>query len=48
MLIQRGVPIVFATGYDELLLSRPYIGVPRCQKPVDKPALLEMLARALP
>src|SRR5690349_13470992 len=24
-LIERGVPVVFVTGYDELLLQRPYI-----------------------
>ena len=42
-LIARGVPIVFATGYDELLVHRPYIGLPLCQKPIDKPALLKLL-----
>jgi DNA-binding response OmpR family regulator len=47
VLIGRGVPIVFATGYDELLLQRPYLGLPRCQKPIDKPALLKTLQAAL-
>src|SRR5438105_893843 len=42
-LIARGVPIVFATAYDELLLSRPYVGLPRCQKPIDKVALVKVL-----
>src|SRR5438552_4232349 len=36
VLIERGVPVVFATGYDELLMATPYIGLPRCQKPIDK------------
>src|ERR1700757_4118740 len=40
-LIARSVPIVFATGYDELLMHRPYLGLPRCQKPIDKQALLK-------
>ena len=46
-LIARGVPIVFATGYDELLMQRPYIGRPICQKPIDKPALLTALQAAI-
>jgi CheY-like chemotaxis protein len=47
VLIARAVPIVFTTGYDELLLQRPYIGLPRCPKPLDKEALLQVLTRAL-
>lgn len=46
-LIGRGVPVVFATGYDELLMAKPYIGLPRCQKPIDKPALVRLLASAI-
>jgi two-component SAPR family response regulator len=46
-LIERGVPIVFVTGYDELLMQRPYIGLPRCPKPLDKEALLRVLAREI-
>ena len=42
-LIERRVPIVFATGYDELLMHRPYIGLPRFQKPIDKASLLQVL-----
>lgn len=46
-LIERAVPIVFATGYDELLMQRPYIGRPRCPKPLDKDALLRALLREM-
>jgi CheY-like chemotaxis protein len=46
-LLERGVPVVFATGYDELLVERSYIGLPRCRKPIDKPALLELLQSLL-
>jgi CheY-like chemotaxis protein len=46
-LIALNVPIVFATGYDELLMQRPYIGLPRCQKPLDKEALARVLASAI-
>src|SRR5437762_820968 len=42
-LIEQCVPIVFATGYDELLMHRSYIGLPRCQKPIDKASLLQVL-----
>ena len=47
LLIEPKVPVVFATGYDELLMARPYIGIPRCQKPIDKAALAKMLAQAM-
>jgi CheY-like chemotaxis protein len=46
-LIAQGVPIVFATGYDELVMHRPYIGLPRCQKPIDKAALARVLQVAM-
>src|SRR3954470_5213633 len=46
-LIALGVPIVFATGYDELLMAKPYIGLPRCQKPIDKMALARLLSSAI-
>ena len=33
-LIERGVPIVFATGYDRDVIAPPYRAIPRCEKPV--------------
>ena len=42
-----GVPLVFASGYDALVMATPYIGLPLCQKPVDKPDLARMLATAI-
>jgi CheY-like chemotaxis protein len=44
-LIERGIPIVFATGYEELLLDRKYVGLPRCPKPIDQAALVAVLRR---
>lgn len=44
-LLARGVPIVFATGYEELLLHRPYIGIPRCSKPYDTASLVALLRK---
>ena len=46
-LLALDVPIVFTTGYDELLMARAYVGLPRCQKPIDKEALAKMLVRIL-
>ncbi len=40
---ERGVPFVFATGYDEWILPDAYREAPRCGKPVD----IRMLARLL-
>ncbi len=47
VLVERGVPIVFATGYDELLMQRAYLNLPRCPKPLDKEALLRVLVREI-
>lgn len=32
----RGVPFVFASGYDAALMPPEYADVPRCGKPIDK------------
>lgn len=44
-LLARGVPIVFATGYEELLLQRSYLGIPRCPKPYDQAELVGVLQK---
>jgi CheY-like chemotaxis protein len=46
-LIAMGVPIVFTTGYDELLLSKSYVALPRCGKPIDRQLLLRLLSAAM-
>lgn len=43
-LAARGVPFMFATGYDQATVPAAYRGVPRWEKPFDP----ESLARALP
>ena len=40
----RGVPFVFATGYDRAVVPAAYHGVPRWEKPFDP----DLLVRALP
>ena len=41
----RGVPFVFATGYDAWIIPDAYAEVPRCEKPVDTRAVARMLMR---
>jgi CheY-like chemotaxis protein len=44
-LAARGLPYIFATGYDATAIPEPYSQVPRCEKPVDKAQLARLLAR---
>lgn len=46
-LIARGVPFVFATGYDAWVVPDAYAGVPRCEKPYDAAALARALKRQM-
>lgn len=39
----RGVPFVFATGYDRTVIPAPYAAVPHCEKPVDAAHVLAAL-----
>lgn len=41
----RGVPFVFATGYDAGAIPPAYAATPRCEKPVDRGQLVRLLAR---
>ncbi|MDB5473411.1 MAG: chemotaxis protein CheY [Devosia sp.] len=43
----RGVPFVLSTGYDRSLIPPHLADAPRCEKPVDPVALVDMLARYL-
>jgi CheY-like chemotaxis protein len=36
---ERGVPFIFATGYDACIIPETYVEVPRIEKPVDIRAL---------
>jgi CheY-like chemotaxis protein len=42
-LVARGVPFVFATGYDRAIVPPHYTHTPRCEKPVDKLKLMRLL-----
>lgn len=43
-LIARGVPFVFATGYDAASIPPRYAGVARCEKPVEPARVAQLLA----
>lgn len=44
LLTERGVPFVFATGYDAIAIPATYAWAPRCEKPVDTIQLIRWLA----
>lgn len=46
-LARRGVPFVFATGYDQAALPERYAAVRRLEKPFEPPAVLRELGRLL-
>lgn len=45
-LIARGVPVVFATGYDQFVLPERLAGVPHLEKPISFEALRRLLHRS--
>src|SRR5262249_51169600 len=47
VLMSAGVPIVFATGYDDLVVGKPYMDVPLIEKPIDHRRLADVLATAI-
>ena len=49
-LLDRGLPVIFTTGYDATVLPEPLQGAPCLQKPLDWRALIAMVRReaALP
>jgi two-component SAPR family response regulator len=46
VLMSRGVPFVFTTGYDACVIPKLYADVPRCDKPVDEQRLIRVLCEA--
>ena len=46
VLLARGVPVVFATGYDASAIPARYAGVGRCEKPVEPARIARALALA--
>jgi CheY-like chemotaxis protein len=44
-LLARGVPFVFATGYDSGVVPHRYCGIVRCEKPVEPDEVARALMR---
>ena len=47
-LLERGVPVVLATGYDAGALPKAYARLPRCEKPTSGRDLIRALAAQRP
>jgi CheY-like chemotaxis protein len=45
LLMQRGTPFVFTTGYDLSSIPSRYTHVPRCEKPVSIAEVIQTIAR---
>jgi len=45
LLVERGVPFVFATGYEAAIIPEVHSNVPRFEKPIDTEALARHLSR---
>ena len=43
MLRQRGVPFVFATGYEPTVIPARFADVPHCQKPLEPRSIAQLL-----
>src|SRR3712207_1291807 len=43
MLVERGIPFVFATGYDRTAIPQRFSGIKRCEKPIEAKKILEAL-----
>jgi hypothetical protein len=46
-LLARRVPLIFTTGYDAIAVPDVYAHVVRCEKPVNKTALMRELSHML-
>ena len=47
LLLARGIPIIFATGYDRAKVPEPFSTMPRLEKPFDSHQLIELVARLI-
>ena len=47
LLMSRGLPFVFATGYDLWVIPETYAGIPRCEKPIRASVLAHLLAEQM-
>ena len=46
-LVARGIPFVFATGYDAMRIPQRFKAISRCQKPIDPLLIAQALSASL-
>ncbi|MFV0623368.1 response regulator [Sphingomonas sp. ac-8] len=46
-LIERGVPLIFTTGYDNGAIPERFAGVPKCEKPISVARVTAALGKAI-
>lgn len=47
LLIERGVPFVFTTGYDESIIPSRFANVVRCEKPINIKRVTQAIGRVI-
>lgn len=47
LLAERGVPIIFATGYDASMIPSRFAAVARCEKPIKMKRIVEAIGQML-
>jgi DNA-binding response OmpR family regulator len=47
LLIERGVPIIFTTGYDPSVIPARFAGIPLCEKPTSIKRVTQAIGRVL-
>ena len=47
-LLARGIPLIFATGYDASVIPEKYRHIPRWEKPFDPMVLTSALSKLIP
>ncbi|NRP21836.1 putative transcriptional regulatory protein pdtaR [Ensifer adhaerens] len=43
-LTETGVPFIFTTGYNQSIIPQRFDAIPRCEKPIDDVAVLQLLS----
>ena len=47
VLLERGIPIVFTTGYDAAVVPGRFSSTPRCEKPIDVRRVVQAIGRVI-
>ena len=47
LLVERGLPLVFTTGYEESVIPARFAAIPRCEKPVKAARVAQAIGQAM-